>query len=173
MTIDPLRWRPHLAALLQVDAFRAELGAQTVREVQAAGTTTPSDEVLDELLAAVLEVGREVLRLEWDCESPAGSGYARLVCCADCFVLDASDDWPDSGPFSNLDDAMRCGAFTQCLADECRINSDLSPGITIALAGQLTRDRRQSIRINGRRWRWVHDSLVAPDDDNPDTRARR
>lgn len=130
-------------------------------------------EVLDELRDAVLQVGAEVLRLEWDCESPAGSGYARLVRCADCFVLGASDDWPDLGPFSSLDEALRCGAFAQCFADKCRITSTLDAKITMALATQLTRNRRQAISINGRRWHWAGDSLRAFDADLPDAQAPR
>jgi hypothetical protein len=130
-------------------------------------------EVLDELRDAVLEVGAEVLRLEWNCESPVGSGYVRLVRCADCFVLDASDDWPDQGPFSSLDEALRCSALTHCVADECRITSTLDANITTALATQLTRNRRQAIGINGRRWHWASDSLRAFDADLPDAQAPR
>lgn len=173
MLIDSQRWRPHLAALLQEDSIRSALGRHTLRRVQAAGTSSMPAEVLDELRDAVLEVGAEVLRLEWDCDSPAGSGYARLVRCADCFLLDASDDWPDQGPFSSLDEALRCGAFEQCVADECRITSALDAKITMALATQLTRNRRQAIRVNGRRWRWESDSLRAFDADLPDAQAPR
>lgn len=171
MPIDFPRWRPHLAALLQEDSIRSALGRHTLRRVQAAGTSSMPAEVLDELRDAVLEVGAEVLRLEWDCESPAGSGYARLVRCADCFVLDASDDWPDQGPFSSLDEALRCGAFAHCVADKCRITSTLDAKITIALATQLTRNRRQAISINGRRWHWASDSLRAFDADLPDAQG--
>ncbi len=123
MPIDAQRWQPHLAALLQEDSVRSALGRHILRRVQAASTSSMPAEILDELRDAVLEVGAEVLRLEWDCESPAGSGYVRLVRCADCFVLDASDDWPDQGPFSSLDEALRCSAFAPCAADECRITS--------------------------------------------------
>lgn len=165
MPIDAQRWQPHLTALLREGAIRSALGGQTLRRVQAAGTSSMPAEVLDELRGAVLEVGAEVLRLEWDCDSPAGSGYARLVLCADCFVLDASDDWPDQGPFSSLDEALRCGAFGQCVANECRITSTLDANITMALAARLTRDRRQTILINGRRWLWASDGLRAFDAD--------
>lgn len=173
MPIDAQRWQPHLAAILREGAIRSALGRMTLRRVQAASTSSMPAEVLDELRDAVLEVGAEVLRLEWDCDSPAGSGYARLVRCADCFVLDASDDWPDQGPFSSLDEALRCSAFTHCVADECRITSTLDAKITTALATQLTRNRRQAIGINGRRWHWASDSLRAFDADLPDAQAPR
>lgn len=168
MPIDSQRWRPHMAALLQEDSIRSALGRQTLRRVQAAGTSSVPAEVLDELRDAVLEVGAELLRLEWDCDSPAGSGYARLLRSATCFLLDASDDWPDQGPFASLDDALHCGAFAQCFADECRITSTLDAKVTIALATQLTQNRRQGISINGRLWHWAGDSLRAFDAALPD-----
>lgn len=172
MTIDSQRWLPHLAALLQDDTFRAALDTQTVRDVQAASATSLPDEAIGELWAAVLEAGKEVLRLEWDCDGPAGSGYARLLRCATCFVLDASDDWPDQGPFSSLEDALQCSAFAQCLADECRITSTLDAKITMVLATQVTRHRRQGICVNGRRWRWEHAGLRAFEVDLHDARPQ-
>jgi len=171
MSIDFQRWQTHLAALLQQDSFRSALGRQTLQRVQAAGTTFLRADILDELRDAVLEVGEQILRLEWNCDSPAGSGYARLVRCADCIVLQASDDWPDLGPFSSLDVALRCGAFAQCLADECHVTSRMDAELTMRLATQLTRNRRQEVCVNGRWWQWSSDSLRALDAGIPDAQA--
>lgn len=108
------------------------------------------DHVMGTVIEGIRERGDVVVSLHWYSDSMVGSGFATLRELGGVYVLVADDDWPESGPFASLDEALdRSGAFSTCLCAAELTSDVLSDEELSAIACRIYCRDGPELRVNG------------------------